>query len=83
MTGKIVALGKPTVDDEVRANMVRDAEAVLEMARAGELTALVIVPVTNDLCMRTMTSGNIRRLHLVGLLAQAQHCLLKEGFEPD
>ena len=83
MSDNIVALDRPTTEAALRRDLVIAIQRMLNLAEAGEIEAIVMVPIKADHSFKVMREGTIRKLAVVGILAQAQHDLLAtDGQDP-
>ena len=81
MSAEIRILDRPTTPQALQEGVVDVVQSVLDLAKSGEINAIVIVPIRADGTFRVLKAGSARRLQTVGYLAQAQYDLLRGGDE--
>ena len=82
MTSIIKLIGKPTVQEELKAKLLEVATDLVRLVESGEVIGLVAIAVRPDRGFRAYQSGDINRIETVGLLETAKHDLLHEEHDP-
>jgi hypothetical protein len=73
---KPTAIGKPTVQEEDKASLLKGLDAMLKLVNEGEVGGIVAITVRPDRSFAIYQLGDLRRIETIGLLEQAQFDLL-------
>lgn len=79
MESNIIALAKPTVAEETKADLLGAIERVRIAIESGVVTGLFIIPIQADYSYQIIREGDMVKTRMLGLLCQAQFDLLRSS----